>query len=456
MKTLFLKNVTSENRRFFNITQVAYIVGATGHLLAGFRFLRLGIPEMVWFNFLFSVPAFIVAFFINRKGKHNLAFSLAFIELLLHQALGIYYIGWNSGLYYWLIYLIGLSFFNAYWTNKVRIFCFCMVIIFFFILYLFFRIPEIYILSKSTYNFLYLSSSITVLLLLALLINYYVQAATKAENDLKAANLELSEKKTQLEQVLSEKNIVLQQLNQELEEAADYVKSILPPPITEGDIRTEYCFIPSTSLGGDAFGYHWLDEDHFAFYLIDVSGHGVGAALLSVSVINALRSQSLPDTDLKDPEQVLASLNMAFPGEDHNDMFFTIWYGVYNKNTRELTYASGGHPPALLIADTDSDVSKATPLRTSNNAIGAMPDVTYQKSKHLVEEQMKLYIFSDGVYELEKPDGSMWQFNEFEDFMNKGESGSQSRLDRLCRFAENISGQDNFEDDFTIVEVAFG
>ena len=69
---------------------------------------------------------------------------------------------------------------------------------------------------------------------------------------------------------------------------------------------------------------------------------------------------------------------------------------------------------------------------------------------------MKLYVFSDGVYELEKPDGSMWRFDEFEDFMNKGESGSQSRLDRLYRYAENIRNQDSFEDDFTIVEVAFG
>ena len=73
--------------------------------------------------------------------------------------------------------------------------------------------------------------------------------------------------------------------------------------------RIDWKFIPSTSLGGDAFGYYWLDEDHFVISLIDVSGHGVGAALLSVSVINALRSQSLPDTDFKDPEHVLKSLN---------------------------------------------------------------------------------------------------------------------------------------------------
>ena len=171
--------------------------------------------------------------------------------------------------------------------------------------------------------------------------------------------------------------------------------------------------------------------------------------------MNALRSQSLPDTDFKDPEQVLASLNMAFPGEEHNDMFFTIWYGVYQKSTRELTYASGGHPPALLIGASALDGSTATPLRTPNKVIGAMPDVTYKKSKHLVGEQTTLYVFSDGVYEVEKPDGSMWQFAEFADFMNKTQTDSPSKLDHLYNHAKRIGKLDNFEDDFTIVEVAF-
>ena len=133
-----------------------------------------------------------------------------------------------------------------------------------------------------------------------------------------------------------------------------------------------------------------------------------------------------------------------------------IFLGVYNKSTRELTYASGGHPPALLIDDTALDDFKATPLRTPNNVIGAMMGVTYNKSRYLVEKQTKLQIFPDGVYEVEKSDGSMWHFEEFEDFMNKIESGSQSRLDHLYRHAENIRNRDNFEDDFTIVEVAFG
>ncbi|MBU1904861.1 MAG: response regulator, partial [Proteobacteria bacterium] len=97
-------------------------------------------------------------------------------------------------------------------------------------------------------------------------------------------------------------------LTNELNQAAAYVRSLLPPRL-EGDIRTDWEFIPSTSLGGDSFGYHWIDDDHLAIYLLDVCGHGVGAALVSMSAINSLRSESLNDVDFRDPSQVLAGLN---------------------------------------------------------------------------------------------------------------------------------------------------
>jgi sigma-B regulation protein RsbU (phosphoserine phosphatase) len=456
MSSLISENVKTKNYRFYKITQKAYVLGAVGHIIAGILFLWLKVPEMVWFNFIFSVPAFTFSLFVNRKGRHGLAFSLAFTEILLHQIGAVYFIGWASGMQYWLIYLAGLTFFNAYWKKTVHIVLISIISFTYVILYLFFRTSAVYVLSDTVYDLLYLNSILSTILSLSLLINYYVKAANKAENNLRLVNQQLSEKNAQIEQALRDRNQALEQLNQELAEAAEYVRSILPPPLTEGDIQTDWRYIPSTSLGGDAFGYHMVDQNHFAIYLIDVSGHGVGAALLSVSVMNVLRSQSLPQTDFKDPEQVLASLNVAFPSEENNDMFFTIWYGVYNKSTRELTYASGGHPPALFFEKAPVGDSNATLLRTTNNVIGAMPEETYKKDKHVIGEQNKLYIFSDGVYEVEQSDGSMWQFKEFTDFMNKTDSGSQSRLDHLYRHAENISIEDSFADDFTILEVAFG
>ena len=62
-------------------------------------------------------------------------------------------------------------------------------------------------------------------------------------------------------------------LAEELTLAARYVESLLPARL-EGQVRVDTCFVPSTHLGGDMFGYHWLDRDRLALYLLDVSGHG--------------------------------------------------------------------------------------------------------------------------------------------------------------------------------------
>jgi len=246
------------------------------------------------------------------------------------------------------------------------------------------------------------------------------------------------------------------QTDKELREAANYVKQMLPAPLSDGPVRIDWRFEPSASLGGDSFGYQWIDDDNLAVYLLDVSGHGVGAALLSVSILNALRSQTLSETEFKNPGEVLSALNGAFPGEKHDDMFFTIWYGVYTKSTRTLNYASGGHPPALLFSASKKQRFEMIPLRTKNNVIGAMPNVTYHNKKQLIQANSNLFIFSDGVYEHRKADGSMWQLDEFSDFMFNLSTKSRSRLQRLHSYAKDLCVEKNFEDDFTILEVAFG
>ena len=258
---------------------------------------------------------------------------------------------------------------------------------------------------------------------------------------------------TLLKQTLHERDEALSHLNNELSEAASYVKSVLPEPIATGTLRTDWRFIPSTSLGGDSFGYHWLDEDHFAIYLIDVSGHGVGAALLSVSIINVLRSHTLPDTDFREPQQVLSALNNTFPGERHNDMFFTIWYGVYNKSYQNLEYASGGHPPALLFSGPSSEKTLTAQLRTPNFVVGGRSDTTYQKKVHKIHGPSCLYVFSDGVYDITKADGSIWGFTEFLEFMAQPSISGQSDLDRLFTYTKKINQMDAFDDDFTILEI---
>jgi len=253
--------------------------------------------------------------------------------------------------------------------------------------------------------------------------------------------------------ILTRKNLKEQKakLDKELAEAADYVKTMLPSPISEGPVYIDWLFVPSASLGGDAFGYNWLDDNHFAIYLLDVSGHGVGAALLSVSVLNLLRSQSLTDIDFKSPNQVLYKLNTAFQGEGHNDMFFTFWYGVFNVPTRTLTYASAGHPPALLLTK-ESNVAH---LKTRNFVIGGTLDVEYEQKIQSVDTGASLYVFSDGVYEIKTRDGSMWSFREYVSLLSNLNSNEHNSLDNLYKQTLQISEGEAFEDDYTILRANF-
>ena len=258
-----------------------------------------------------------------------------------------------------------------------------------------------------------------------------------------------------LNKTLLEQTEDLKRLNDEISDAAGYVKAVLPKAIISGTLLTDWRFIPSASLGGDSFGYHWIDDNHFAVYLLDVSGHGWGAALLSVSVINVLRSHALPETDFCDPQQVLSSLNKAFPGGQHNDMFFTIWYGVYNKSSEKLVYSSGGHPPALLFSRSDSNQIRMDQLRTPNFIMGGKQDVDYQSKIQEINRPSRLYVFSDGVYDITKKDGSIWGLNDFMEFSAQSFNIEQSNLDFLLSYAQELAQEKEFEDDFTILEIAF-
>ncbi len=244
-------------------------------------------------------------------------------------------------------------------------------------------------------------------------------------------------------------------LNAELMEAAAYVKSLLPEPIEKGPLTAAWRFIPSTQLGGDAFGYHWLDPTHFALYLLDVCGHGVGAAVLSISIMNVLRAQTLPNTDFYNPAAVLTTLNESFPMEQNNNMFFTMWYGVYQTSTRQLTYASGGHPPAILFTGPSKEQAVAKELKTAGLVIGGMSGAAFTSATCQVEAYGKLYLFSDGVYEIEKPDGSTFTLQEFIQALSAPSVSGKEEIARIQSFAEGLNGPGAFADDFSLIETTF-
>src|SRR5438094_328726 len=186
-------------------------------------------------------------------------------------------------------------------------------------------------------------------------------------------------------------------LAQEISNAAKYVKSLLPEKM-DGKVKIDWTFVPSAQLGGDMFGYHWIDPDHLALYLLDVSGHGVGSSLLAVSAVNVLAAQSLPGTDFRDPAAVLRGLNKTFEMEKQDNKYFTIWYGVYRRQERELAYGNAGHPPALLFTGPSAGEAKLQRLESHGIAVGVMPDYECETEVRKLDAFAQLLVYSDGVF----------------------------------------------------------
>lgn len=228
--------------------------------------------------------------------------------------------------------------------------------------------------------------------------------------------------------------------------ASRYVRSILPPTGHSRGVTVDWRLIPSDELGGDTFGYHWIDEAHFALYILDVCGHGVGAALLSVSEINVLRQGSLQAVDPRDPGAVLTALNAAFPMERHGEMFSTVWYGVWHPASRTLRYASAGHPASLLI----SGDAPVLPLGDPGMVLGGMDDTVYRTGERVVPDAARLLLLSDGAFEIIRPDGTLWPEEAFRDAVAAlGRPGTPD-LDALVATIREERGPHPLDDDLSL------
>lgn len=236
--------------------------------------------------------------------------------------------------------------------------------------------------------------------------------------------------------------------------AVAYIQALLPQPLQDGPVRAEWRLVPSALLGGDAFGYRWLDDDHsrFALFLLDVSGHGVGSALLAASAANLLRAQgSLGGVDPADPAKVLSSLNAVFPSDEQDGLFFSFWYGVYEPAGRTLRFASAGHHPAYLTGE----ASALQPLATRAPAIGMSPAARFRVDQAVVPPGGRLYLFSDGAFELTMPDGRAGGISDLLALLAAPSIPGTSEPDRVFEALRELNGRRPFEDDVSLLSFDF-
>ena len=218
----------------------------------------------------------------------------------------------------------------------------------------------------------------------------------------------------QAQQALQKANEQLEAANrsirQDLDVAAAVQRSLLPSASPEvPGIRFAWEFRPCQELAGDFLNVLPLDDHHVGFYILDVSGHGVAAALLSVTLSHVLspvadRSflyQAVPENPstyrVAAPAEVVARLNKQFRIGPQTAQYFTLIYGVLDKRTHDLRYVTAGHPGPVHVRRGVAPLV----LESGGLPVGLLPDASYEERTVSLGRGDRLYCATDGLTDAE-------------------------------------------------------
>jgi len=281
------------------------------------------------------------------------------------------------------------------------------------------------------------------------------------------ARLRAGERILSLEHSLASRNRQLEAANdrmqRDLQAAAQIQKSLLPQrlPAVPG-LDFAWAFRPCDELAGDILNIFRLDETHLALYVLDVSNHGVPAALLAVTLSRLLTPLMNQSHLLKEPHgtngkgyrivppsEVGSQLNQQFPMDLANGQYFTLLYGVLDLTTREFTYVQAGHPGPVLC---EGATGRAAVLEGSGLPIGFIEDTNYLDWHRSLAVKDRLYLYSDGVPEAFSPSGE--QFGD-ERFLEAIEASASAPLKESLALIEkrlgDWCGAAGFKDDVSLL-----
>jgi len=270
-----------------------------------------------------------------------------------------------------------------------------------------------------------------------------ISERVRARESLEAANAELAARQ--------------KILDADMEAAAEIQRGLLPSQGTCSlGIEFDFRFMPSATIGGDIFNLVCLGSQHTGLYMVDVSGHGVPAALVSVSVAQELAptGEMFVDKTLdepRSPEVVLRMLDAAFPLERF-DKFFSMFYFVYEPFSGVLTYCNAGHPPPMLLRAGGG----LEFLEEGGTLVGMGLGDTYVQGKVEVCDGDTLLVYTDGVTELENPEGGQFGSEQLEALFKNSHDASPEQVLQLVtgKLQAHADGRPP-DDDISLVCVRF-
>lgn len=201
-------------------------------------------------------------------------------------------------------------------------------------------------------------------------------------------------------------------LDDDLKAAAFIQKSLLPthkPQIPY--LNVAWLCEPCSLVGGDICSIHKIHDELSAFYVLDVSGHGVSSAMVTVSITQYIRQrqhEQIFSASGMSPKQMLTELNRDYPYENFNS-YSTIFYMIFNKQNDTLTYSSAGHPPGVLLSPTQG----FRLLSTEGGLIGVDSKAIFSEKEEVLQKGDKVILYTDGITEFKNPNGELFGEERF-------------------------------------------
>ena len=264
---------------------------------------------------------------------------------------------------------------------------------------------------------------------------------------------ELVEKRTQeiaeRQRVEYKLRAAKEKIESELNIAAQIQRSILPSTFPAFPEHREFdlyaMMTPAREVGGDFYDYFFVDDDHLAVIIADVSDKGVPAALfmmISRTIFRSIVKQ------LKSPSQVLAETNDLLCEGNDTGMFVSAYVAFYHLPTGRLTYSNGGHNPALLFGPNDSCRELSCKHGT---ALGVRPGQSYKDYVDKLETGQILVLYTDGVTEACSPYDELFGVDRFTKLVCDCQQLSLSQMFiHIDKYLRDFQ-QDNQFDDITML-----
>jgi len=253
---------------------------------------------------------------------------------------------------------------------------------------------------------------------------------------------------------LTEAFLEKQRIEESLKLAADIQMGMLPSTFPAFPERNDFDLfagiVPAKEVGGDFYDFFLIDKKHLCFVIGDVSGKGIPAALFMALTKTQIKASS---SRRRTPGDVLFRANNDLCHENESGMFCTLFYGIMDTETGEVTYANAGHNPPYLISNSGEPVQIES---TGGIALGVMEEMEFESATFTASKGDSMFLYTDGVNEAMNEADEEYSYERLEDYLKENSTGSiTDMVNKNLESVKEFAGTAPQSDDITVLALRY-